>query len=400
MSEAPRAQKPLQAAVALPRFCPASALHAARSEAPSADAALSAAWLQEHARVLAHSPAPPHTVLAPGKHALLALAVHLAFYDHCPLILSPDAVWVTLLQGLAQHCAQAGDDVRAAWGVEHEGKLDVTISRLEEDYLDGGEHDWPGVVTEFSDLVGAVVGAERLAFAECSFSTSSATDKVVSRIALLDCVQSFISLRGGTGCGIPWVALRGTADDWRQLRARAPTLRSFGLAWWCDELEPVLDEFVAAAEGKPDSGFWRSMCNLSGASGGRVPISGWMQALYPYVRANGSAVKRNKYMDEWRIAYDKAAAAGELAKRDCGQGVALEAIPAGLSSAPFTLKHLRSGACVDLAFLGGVGCVSQDPATMALELHTGWAVVETRAAAEDKAAEDEAKPKKKRARRG
>ena len=373
---------------------------------PKVDAgALQEAWQDGHVAVHALSPAPANLVKVPGKHALLATAVHRAFYDHCPLILSPDAVWVTIMQGLAQHCAQAGEDMRAAWGMTHEGKMTIDVFR-EDDFLDGGQHDWAGVVAEFSDKVGAVIGQERLALAECSFSTSSATDRVVSRVALLDCVQRFFEFVFTRGCGIPWIALRGTPADWRHMRARATQLRPFGLDWWCDELEPVLDQFVSAAEGCPDRTFWESMCNLFGGSGIRKPISGWIQVLYPYLNklegatmgkaTMGKRLERNTYLGEWRKEYAHAAtpggsagdvrtglpgrrgADGEIEKygKHCGRGVDLMSLPAGLSCAPFTMKHLFTDDAVPMAFLAGVAAVSQDPATHALELHTGWAVAQ------------------------
>lgn len=372
----------------------------ATAQRKAAAGALQKAWQEGHAAVLANSPAPPNLVMVPGKHALLAKAVHRAFYDHCPLVLSPDVVWVTIMQGLAQHCAQAGEDVRAAWGVTHEGKMDICVSR-DDDFLDGKQHDWAGVITEFGDKVGAVIGQERLALAECSFSSSSATDRVVSRVALLDCVQRFFELTFCCGCGIPWIALRGTPADWRELRTRAARLRAFGLDWWCDELEPLLEQFVAAAEGRPDRTFWESMCNLQGGSGTRLPISGWIQVLYPYLNVfqhgrnsslAGKSLTRNTYLGEWRKEYAHAAAPGgaagdmstgfarsgrsEPCGKHCGQGVALESLPAGLSCAPFSMLHLPTRRGMPMTFLAGVAAVSQDPATRALELHTGWAVAQ------------------------
>ena len=389
---------------------------------------LSAAWLGGMKRVVAHSRKPPHAVLCHGKHALLAVAVHTAFYDHCPLVLSPDAIWVTQLQGLAQHCAQpttSEDAVRAAWGVTHEGKKETRVER-DDDYLAPGPHDWSGVITEFSNQIGGVIGQERLDFAECGFSTSTFTDRLVSRIALLDSVQRFFDLILFCGCGIPWVALRGTPADWRQLRARAAKLRSFpDLAWWCDELEPVLDQLVAAAQGQPDTAFWASMCNLAGGSGSRLPISGWIQVLYPYLNSEeqfdgdaagrhepwvsgvkGATLCRNEYLGEWRREYKHAqrtgGATGDVSVEDhsyprasgngpplgrhCGQGVPLEDIPAGLSSAPLALTYVGSDTSVPMALLGGLAVITQDPGTLALELHTGWAVAQRMTAADAEAA--------------
>ena len=46
-----------------------------------------------------------------GYHALLA-AVYTAFSDHRPLVLGPDAVWITILQGVAHHMAIHADRLR------------------------------------------------------------------------------------------------------------------------------------------------------------------------------------------------------------------------------------------------------------------------------------------------
>eukprot|EP01050_Picozoa_sp_SAG11_P018076 SAG11_NODE_2680_length_3104_cov_1.455241_2_plen_105_part_00 len=48
----------------------------------------------------------PNTVAAFSKQNLFAKAVHAAFYGHHPLVLSPDVIWLTIAQGLANHVDQ------------------------------------------------------------------------------------------------------------------------------------------------------------------------------------------------------------------------------------------------------------------------------------------------------
>jgi hypothetical protein len=60
-------------------------------------------------------------------------------------------------------------------------------------------------------------------------------------------------------CGIPEVTIEGTSDDWRRIRARIEVLETFGLDWWVSRLRPILDEFVHAADGKPDREFWQAI---------------------------------------------------------------------------------------------------------------------------------------------
>ena len=359
-----------------------------RKLSPLGAVGLTDAWARDASikRVLMSTPAPPNAVLTHDKHNLLARAVHTAFYNHCPLVLTPDVVWITVMQGLSRHTAKDPEAQRAAWGVTFQNKMDILVGR-NEDYMDDSPgHDWAGVITEFSDKIAVEIGADKLALAECAFSTSTPVDRIVSRVVLLEGVQSYFNLMMCCGCGIPWIELRGAAAEWAELRARAARLRTFtDLGWWCDELEPVLDQFASAAAGKVDALFWGSVCNLHGASGISEPMSGWIQALFPYLNdyerdVVGANVSRNQYLGGWRKEYDSGKV-GDLSTgfgsgRGRGPGVSLKSIPSGLSSAPFTMERLTTHTQHSMAFIGGLACITQDPASGALQVHTGYAVVE------------------------
>src|SRR5215472_3709257 len=58
-------------------------------------------------------------------------AVHIAFSQHRPLALSPDAIWLVIAQGFGHHVAQNAEELRASL-VNHEGKktLSVTVNDL------------------------------------------------------------------------------------------------------------------------------------------------------------------------------------------------------------------------------------------------------------------------------
>ena len=78
-------------------------------------------------------------------------------------------------------------------------------------------------------------------------------------------------------CGIPEITLEGTVEDWKVLREKALSLGDYGLQWWVEALEPVLDQFVAAASGSIDREFW---CRIW-----PIPyVTGWILTLFPYGR--------------------------------------------------------------------------------------------------------------------
>ena len=95
--------------------------------------------------------------------------------------------------------------------------------------------DWEGVVMEFSDKIGAVIGEDKLTMADCAFTTTTAVDKLVSRITLMDAVKHYFDLHFYCGCGIPWIRLRGTVDDWKVRLPKEFSCQGIGCMYECAE---------------------------------------------------------------------------------------------------------------------------------------------------------------------
>jgi hypothetical protein len=57
-------------------------------------------------------------------------AIHVAFAQHRPLVLSPDAVWLTILGGVAQHVKLNAEALRPRL-VRHQGKRELRVTLTE-----------------------------------------------------------------------------------------------------------------------------------------------------------------------------------------------------------------------------------------------------------------------------
>ena len=149
----------------------------------------------------------------PALHPL-ALAVHLAFQEHLPLVLTPDAVWLCLAQSLAIHIELNAEALRPRL-VRHAGKLRLQIER-DEFVAGNSNNDWPGVVNEIADRIGDHLGGRARAFV-ADFSTSSALDRTASQIALMGAMRHYFNYELLTKCGIPEITLAGTPEDWASI---------------------------------------------------------------------------------------------------------------------------------------------------------------------------------------
>jgi hypothetical protein len=77
-----------------------------------------------------------------ADHSLVS-AVYLAFSDHRPLVLTPDAVWITLAQGFAQHINHHANALRSRV-VTHKGTVTLYATTWE---LANNE-DWASVIQQ------------------------------------------------------------------------------------------------------------------------------------------------------------------------------------------------------------------------------------------------------------
>ena len=89
-----------------------------------------------------------------GADHFLVGAAQLAFQHHYTLVLSPDMLRLTMLQGVAQHIKAHADELRARL-VKHQGKMELNVRR--DDFVKGAfENPWDEVFASLVQQMGDV----------------------------------------------------------------------------------------------------------------------------------------------------------------------------------------------------------------------------------------------------
>ncbi|GAB2848086.1 DUF4419 domain-containing protein [Lentzea nigeriaca] len=291
-------------------------------------------------------------VLAPdGVHPLLS-AVSKAFAEHRPLVLSPDAIWLTIARGIAQHVKLHAEELRRLL-VSHSGKkrLEVVVDGP----MPTDAQSWVHVVELFAKQIGDTTF-------ECDFSTSTDVERLAGRVALMDAYSPYYAYWLMCVCGIPSITLTGTVDDWRKIRARVDDLGVLGLDKWVRSLAPIMDEFVSAASGTVRREFWQRIYNPADAYGGEI-VTGWITRFYPYLAIDGTNGKPNPMLD-LRL--------GEPRDRT-DVGIRTETVPATLCRATINVNDLGTLRVVALD-AGLVGVAQDDDG--ALRPVAGWVLAD------------------------
>jgi hypothetical protein len=312
-------------------------------------------------------------VQQPGFHTLIA-AADLAYRLHYPLVLSPDAIWLTIAQGFANHVNNDAETLRPRL-VSHQGKVRIEVRR--DDFVRGSpENPWAEVWPIFSEQIKEHLGAPTHGLIVADFSTTGPREKAASEVVLMDCVQSYFSYEFHTLCGIPAVTLEGTVEDWEKVHDRVGRLGEYDLSWWTDQVRAITEEFVKAAKGQPTHSFWKGLYKEDDGSGGPY-LSGWLVRLLPYLKHREYRCRvandyRTGYFTPWETNLRNFMLEKPPEEGGWMCGLTHSQLPSSASKVPFVWDYL--GTRLDYQFVTGVLTITQDADTGAIRPRVGWAV--------------------------
>lgn len=311
---------------------------------------------------------PRNFLVACDEVNALLTAFRIAFYDHVPLRLSPDAIWITLARGFALHVNEHAEQLRHRF-VSHHGKEKLIVNR--QDFLPGQDNPWPEVFEEFDKQLSDHTGG-LTSLVEADFSTTGPVERAVSHLMAMETFKSYFEYILMAGCGIPSITLTGTEADWRRVREKAQRIADYGLEHWIEALDPVLAHFELAKSGRADVKFWQSMFRYNSGSGPAV-LTGWANVLFPYLKDQHDKLYRNPYLADWKERLRIDDSQHWRQRWDAPQGTGIRTFPACSTSVP--LKVFWGAQETDMRLVGGLMGVTQDHETLTVEPECGWAVI-------------------------
>lgn len=285
----------------------------------------------------------------PEPHSFLG-AVHRCFQEHRPLSISPDHIWMMIVQGFGIHMQMNAEALRSHF-VQHKDKVELLIHR--DDFAGMQVYPWPEVFEAFSAQMESHIGKKTSLFVP-NFSTTKEVERAAFQIALMDATQSYFDYTLLTLCGIPSITLEGTPEDWLQLRMQTEYLLEFEVNHWIPHLLPILDEFLDASEGQVNEPFWQSLYKYEMHSGGDR-VTGWIKTFFPYLEQQtydkNQQPAGKEYISNNLISWKEEYVGGY-------GPTTMSSFPSGISTAPFKwiLPTQTRSAVFSAGFYGYTQC--------------------------------------------
>lgn len=284
---------------------------------------------------------------------LLIAATHISFDSHLPLIIGPDIIWNTIMQGVSKHINENSEEFRHIF-VTHKEKELIEIER--DDLIKGQTNDkWQEITKEFiREIIDNCHNDSLNKAIKLRFSTTTPIQDAVHDMTFMDAVKSYFKYQVTTKCGIPYIDIEGTVEDWINIRDSLNILDELNLTSWKLKLQNILNHFIEVYNNIDDKEFWNNIYLHHGPrfSGQVTTVSGWISDLFLYIKDN-----KIDYSNETLIKYSP----GDF--------------PSAMISTPFIWDYF--GDKLNMKFVSGlIGVKVVDDSIGSITPELGWRVTE------------------------
>lgn len=226
-----------------------------------------------------------------------------AFHNHSPIAITPDLIYGYIAKGFANHINEHSEDIRTLF-VSHDGKEGL-VYRNDSFILGSADNDWGLFFTDMTRQLKEKTNS-MIIQKDLEFSTSTPLTITHRHVLSMEAMEKYFEYEMLTFCGIAAVTLLGTSDDWWKLVkvvkqqfeeinqwCKEQNRLDLSLEWWESELIPVLEKMATAftedlCKEKCDelqNWFCRILKYHHYYQSGQTPkVSGWINALFPYLK--------------------------------------------------------------------------------------------------------------------
>ena len=191
------------------------------------------------------------------------MVFYTAHANHYPIRLKPDDIWLLIIQTFSTHVNTNSESLRNML-VNFDGKK--TISIKYPDLVSIKQVD-KKIAEDFSIKINEelkkFLGEELIDTLTPEFTTTTNDSKIVCKISIIDPFKQFFNYKMMLcGCGIPYLILEGTSEDYRKIISKAKILRKYDLEWYIDRIIPHIEKMAEVKEGKIDVEHFKSIIQV------------------------------------------------------------------------------------------------------------------------------------------
>ena len=220
---------------------------------------------------------------------------YLAHSNHYPIRIKPDHIWLLIVQAFSNHVNANAENLRNYF-VNFSGQQTLivkyglnSISEVDRKVLENFSE-------QINEQMESFLGSEILEVLAPDFTTTDYDSTLVFKISIMGAFKKYFKYEMHLcGCGVPYIILEGTAEDYEKIITKAAKLKKYDFEWYINRIIPHLKKMAEAKKGNIDVNYFKNfvqddktteyVSGLSGRGGHniKVPIlKGWILNFFAY----------------------------------------------------------------------------------------------------------------------
>ena len=259
--------------------------------------------------ILDHSLNPNQELAYLDSNVPILNGFYTAHTNHYPIRIKPDDIWLLIVQAFSNHVNSNSEELRNYF-VNFSGKKELKV----EYPLSSIEEVNRKVLENFSEQINKqmkeYLGEKLVDILTPNFSTTTYDLKIVGQISIMGAFKKYFDYSMFLcGCGIPYIILEGTAQDYKEIISKAKELSKYEFDWYINKIIPHIEKMVEAKEGKIDVDYFKNMIQkkevteaVYGGSGMYKGdkkfdyISGWFLNFFAYLNTKDEGGKIERFI--------------------------------------------------------------------------------------------------------
>ena len=219
-----------------------------------------------------------------------------AHCNHYPIRIKPDDIWLLIVQAFSNHVSANYENLRKYF-VNFDDQKPLLVKYPGVFVLENVDKK---ILEDFSiqinEQMKKYLGEELLETLTSNFSTTNYDSLIISKLSIMGAFKNyFIYEMTRPICGIPYIILEGTKEDYQNIKEKAEKLRKYKFDWYINRIIPHIQKMIDAKKGKIDNNYFRDiikknqvLCDVRTCLPGRKEkelknnITGWILDFFTY----------------------------------------------------------------------------------------------------------------------
>ena len=173
-----------------------------------------------------------------------------AHCNHYPIRIKPDDIWILIVQAFSHHVNINSEELRDMF-VNFSGKKELIIQYPLSDISQVNKKVLENFSEQINTKMKEFLGEELLNILTPNYSTTDYDSLIVCKISIMGAFKKYFDYTlDMVGCGIPYLILEGTADDYEKIKSKAKYLSKYKFEWYINKIIPHIDKMIEAKKEK------------------------------------------------------------------------------------------------------------------------------------------------------